>query len=109
MDNQRKKKVTGKAGSIKKRGEGLNTGPVGKADAYAERKEQQAQRENAQKTPQNQSMPFHSPQNIQQHNSQQNTQQNTAQGAGGNVQRSGGIGKSPIIIIIIVIAAVFLI
>ena len=58
MDNQRKKKVTGKAGSIKKRGEGLNTGPVGKADAYAERKEQQAQRENAQKTPQNQSMPF---------------------------------------------------
>ena len=44
MDNQRKKKVTGKAGSIKKRGEGLNTGPVGKADAYAERKEQQKER-----------------------------------------------------------------
>ena len=95
-NNPRRKKITGQAKPVEKKGEGLNTGPVGKSDAYAERKEQQAQRENAQRPQQefkSQGTPLQSTQNTQ--------------GEGGNVKR--GIGKSPIIIIIIVIAAVFLI
>ena len=42
MDENRNKNVTGKGKEIKKRGEGLGTGPVGRADAYAGRKKNES-------------------------------------------------------------------
>ncbi len=45
--NGREKKVTGTGKGLYKRGEGLNTGPVGKQDGYQGRKEQQQQQQSA--------------------------------------------------------------